>query len=254
MRTISPIAAVAAAVLLTGLAGAATAGTSAATPSGRVAVTSGTAGAGRAVPAAFRNPRQNPYFPLRPGTVSRYRGSADGERYVETVTVTRRHRVISGVPTTVVRDVVRRTDGTLAERTTDWYAPDRHGTVWYFGERTATFDERGRLESREGSWRDGVAGARRGVVMPAHPRPTDAYRQELRVGHAEDQAWIVQRGLRVRVPYGRVRQAIRSLEWTRLEPGVVSAKIYAPGLGIVRERDLAGGDERFELVSVSRPR
>jgi hypothetical protein len=41
------------------------------------------------------------------------------------------------------------------------------------------------------------------------------------------------------------------LEWSRLEPAVVVAKFYAPGLGIVRERVLAGGAERLELVDVS---
>jgi hypothetical protein len=30
-------------------------------------------------------------------------------------------------------------------------------------------------------------------------------------------------------------------------------KAYAPGLGIVQERDVAGGNERFVLVGVSGP-
>ena len=203
---------------------------------------------------AFDHPRQNAYYPLVPGTVSRLRGTDEGERFRETVTVTRRHKTIQGVRTTVVLDVVRRADGSLAERTHDWYAADNRGNVWYFGEATATYDEQGRLEDREGSWQAGVAGARRGIIMPASPHPTDAFRQELDRGNAEDQAWIVQRGLTLKVPYGTVRHAVRSFEWTRLEPGVISTKIYAPGLGIVRERDVSGGSETFELVSVSRPR
>jgi hypothetical protein len=201
--------------------------------------------------AAFDHPTQNPYYPLVAGTVSRYRGTSDGERFEETVVVTHRHRTVEGVRTTVVRDVLRRLDGTVAERTHDWYAPDQHGNVWYFGEATATYDASGALESREGSWLAGEHGAEAGLIMPAHPRVSDAYRQEFRAGHAEDQAWIVQRGLTVRLPYGTVGHVIRSFEWTRLEPGVLSAKFYGRGLGIVRERDLAGGDEAFTLVSVS---
>ena len=38
--------------------------------------------------------------------------------------------------------------------------------------------------------------------MPADPRPTDAYRQELMRGEAEDQAWITQRFTERTVPYG----------------------------------------------------
>jgi hypothetical protein len=201
---------------------------------------------------AFDHPVQNPYFPLVPGTVARYRGTDEGERFTERVTVTHRTRVIQGVATTVVRDVLRRSDGTLAERTHDWYAADDTGRVWYFGEATATYDARGRLESREGSWRAGAHGAVAGTIMPADPRPGDAYRQELWKGHAEDQAWIVQRGGRADVPYGHVRRVVRTLEWSRLEKGVVSEKLYAPGAGVVSERDLSGGSERFVLVSVTR--
>ena len=202
--------------------------------------------------ARFDHPQENRYFPLRPGTVSRYRVRDEGERLREKVTVTGRTRTILGVRTTVVRDVLRRADGTLAERTHDWYAADDDGNVWYFGEATATFDRHGHLDSREGSWQAGVRGAVQGVIMPADPQPTDAYRQEFRRGHAEDQAWIVQRHARVRVPYGHLRDVVRSFEWSRLEPHVLSAKYYAPGLGIVREQDVAGGSESVALVSVSR--
>ncbi len=204
-------------------------------------------------PAHFNHPQQNRYFPLEVGTVFRYRGVDEGERLRELVTVTAHKKTIEGVRTTVVRDVVRSTDGTLVERTHDWYAADDDGNVWYFGEATATYDEEGDVESREGSWQAGVDGAVAGIIMPADPRPTDAYRQELYRGQAEDQAWIVQRHFSVEVPYGRVRDVVRSFEWSRLEPRVMSTKLYGPGLGIIRERDISGGNESFELVSVEHP-
>lgn len=201
-------------------------------------------------PGQFSDPRQNPYFPLRPGTVSRYRGTEDGDAYRERVVVTRRTKVIQGVATTVVSDILRRADGGLAERTRDWYAPDNDGNVWYLGEATATYDEHGHVDSREGSWQAGVRGAVAGTIMPANPRPPDAYRQELYRGHAEDQAWIVQRNASTTVPYGTLRRLVRSFEWTRLEKRVLSLKLYAPGLGIVREQDRSGGNESFVLVAV----
>jgi hypothetical protein len=201
-------------------------------------------------PGQFDKPQQNPYFPLRPGTVSRYRGTEDGDKYRERVVVTGRTKVIQGVTTTVVSDILRRADGSLAEKTRDWYAPDNDGNVGYFGEATATYDEHGDVESREGSWQAGVRGAVAGTIMPADPRPTDAYRQELYRGHAEDQAWIVQRNASTTVPYGTLHALVRSFEWTRLEKKVLSLKLYAPGLGIVREKDMSGGNESFVLVSV----
>jgi hypothetical protein len=140
--------------------------------------------------------------------------------------------------------------GSLAEATTDWYAADNTGNVWYFGERTATYDRHGHLESREGSWLAGVDGATAGQIMPAAPKATDAYRQEFYPRHAEDQAWIVGFKARLRVPAGRFRHVLRTFEWSRLEPGVISTKLYARGVGIVRERDLVGGSETFEVVAV----
>ena len=200
-------------------------------------------------PADFTSPVSNPYFPLEPGTVSILRGSEDGERLLNRTTITPRKKAIQGVTTTVVNDVLYE-DGVLREKTTDWYAPDNSGNVWYFGEATAVYNKKGQVVNREGSWQAGVHGAVAGIIMPASPGPTDAYRQEFFRRHAEDQGWIVARHQLVHVPYGKVDQVVRSYEWTRLEPGVVSVKFYGPGLGIVREKDVSGGTELLELVKV----
>jgi len=45
---------------------------------------------------------------------------------------------------------------------------------------------------------------------------------------------------------------VRAFEWSRLEPDVVSQKLYAAGIGIIAERDLAGGDEHFWVVAHTR--
>jgi hypothetical protein len=74
---------------------------------------------------------------------------------------------------------------------------------------------------------------------------------EFSKGVAEDQAWVVQRLPRVTTPGGTEEDIVRTLEWSRLEPKVVSMKFYARGLGIVEEKDLAAGDEHFWLVSSS---
>jgi hypothetical protein len=203
-------------------------------------------------PADFSNPQPNLYFPLDPGRVSRYRGIEDGERFRERVEVTERTKQILGVTTVVVIDVLH-VDGRLAERTEDWYQADNDGTVWYFGEDTAEYDRHGNVISSAGSWEAGVDGARPGVIMPADPRPSDAYFQEFYRGEAEDQGWVVHRREVVRVPYGRVSDVLRTYEWSRLEPAVVVMKQYGPGLGIVRERVVAGEAERLELVDVRGP-
>jgi hypothetical protein len=200
-------------------------------------------------PADFTTPVQNPYFPLVPGTVSILRGSEDGERLLNRTTMTPWKKLIQGVRARVVNDVLYG-GGVLLEKTTDWYAADNSGNVWYFGEATAVYNKKGQVVNREGSWQAGVNGAVAGIIMPANPGPTDAYRQEYFKGHAEDQGWIVARHQVAEVPYGKVDQVVRSYEWTRLEPRVVSLKLYGPGLGIIQEKDVAGGTELLELIKV----
>src|SRR5262249_49243861 len=84
--------------------------------------------------ASFTQPQPNPYFPLTPGLVLHYRGTDGPAKFRERVAVTHKTKVIEGVKAVVVRDVLRRADGTVAEATHDWYADDNAGNVWYLGE------------------------------------------------------------------------------------------------------------------------
>jgi hypothetical protein len=43
---------------------------------------------------------------------------------------------------------------------------------------------------------------------------------------------------------------VRSYEWSRLEKGVISTKLYARGVGILTEHDVSGGTEQFDAVKV----
>src|SRR2546428_2857746 len=183
----------------------------------------------------------NPWFPLRPGATLVYRGAQDGRPARDVVTVTDRTRVIDGARCTVVRDLLY-LDGRLAERTTDWYAQDRAGNVWYFGEATAELDAKGRVKSTEGSWESGVDGAKAGIFMPASPKVGQSGVQEIYKGHAEDHFQV----LRVSA------SKLLTKEWTPLEPGVLDQKSYMRGVGTVKEEAVRGGNERLVLVSFGR--
>jgi hypothetical protein len=203
------------------------------------------------VPPGYTATVDNPWYPLRPGTVMRYRGVKDGRKTTDVVTVTRRTKLITGAPCVVVRDRVF-VAGKLAEDTTDWFSQDRNGTVWYFGERTRELDRHGRTISTEGSWQAGVKGARQGVIMPAHPQVGDSFAQEHFAGHAEDHFKVLSRHASVRVPYGTYKgRALLTKEWTPLEPGVIDHKYYVRGIGEVEELTAKGPREFGKLVSIS---
>jgi hypothetical protein len=193
----------------------------------------------------------NPWFPLTPGTTLVYRGVKDGQRSRERMTVTGRTKVINGVRCTVVRDLLFQS-GHLGERTTDWYAQDSDGNVWYFGEDTAELDPSGQVTSTEGSWQAGVDGAREGIFMPAQPKVGQSFAQEHYSGHAEDHFQVLSLSARVTVPYTSSSEALLTKEWTPLEPGVIDHKYYVRGIGTVKEQTVKGGDERNLLVDFRR--
>ena len=193
----------------------------------------------------------NQWFPLRRGTTYVYTGVREGQPSRELFTVMRSTKIIQGVRCTVVHDRLY-LRGRLRERTTDWYAQDRGGSVWYFGEQTAEFDARGRVTSTEGTWQSGVDGARAGIYMPAHPRVGQSFRQELYAGHAEDHFRVLSLDASVSVPYISSRHALLTKEWTPLEPAVLDHKLYVRGVGTVKEETVKGGSERNVLVAVRR--
>jgi hypothetical protein len=205
-------------------------------------------------PANFHSPQEtaaqpNPFFPLVPGTQWVYEGG--GEK--DTVTVTGNTRVILGVTTTEVHDVVAdETSQATLEDTLDWYAQDLQGNVWYFGELSQQFED-GRLASLEGSWTGGVEGAKPGIIMEAAPKVGDVYRQEFSLGNAEDAAEVLSTTGSTTVPAASCNgDCVVTREFSPLEPDVEENKYYKNGVGTILEVDPSTG-ERTELVSFSNP-
>lgn len=199
-------------------------------------------------PANFMHKVNNPYLPWPVGRTLTYRGIKDGQTQLDVVHVTSKTKVIEGITTVTVTDVATH-NGKLLEKTTDWYAQDRQGNVWYLGEATAAYLPGGKVD-HSGSWQAGVKDAEPGIVMEAHPKVPDAYREEYLPRQAEDTAWIVNLGGSATVPFGTLHHVLTSLEFTRLEPDVIDEKVYAPGIGEVIELAAHGPVEFADLVSV----
>jgi hypothetical protein len=192
----------------------------------------------------------NRWFPLKAGNRYVYRGAEAGTRERDVLVVTYHTHVVDGVVCRVVFDRVWK-HGRLNERTHDFYAQTKAGTVWYFGERTAILDRHGHVRSREGSWRSGVNGAEAGIFMTPHPHAGPSYHQEDYPGHAEDVYTVVSRNGHVTVPMLETHHALLTRETTVLEPGVVDHKYYVRDIGTVREVTVKGGSESLRLASLT---
>lgn len=227
------------------------AGAAAATPSpppGRLAPIHGTY-APTIDPANFAARVDNPYLPYKPGTRIHFVGSSGTTAQTDDEVVAHRTKRILGVTCTVFRDTVSE-HGRAVERTDDWYAQDIQGNVWYMGEDSFEL-QNGRFVKADDSWKAGVNGAKPGIIMPANPRPGDAYRQEYYpAGKALDEARVLRLGARLTVPYGSFRRVLVTSERSPLEPQT-EHKYYAPGVGEIAERVVKGHHEAFKLVSIT---
>ena len=162
--------------------------------------------------------------------------------------MTHRTKVILGFTCIEVHDRVF-TDGELTEDTLDWFAQDKEGNVWYFGENTHEL-EGGLITSIDGTFMAGVNGDKPGIIMKAHPAVGDFYRQEFSLGNAEDLAETLSLTDPVTVPAGAFDNCLKSQETTPLETNLLEHKFYAPGVGNVLTIDANTGD-RIELVQIT---
>jgi hypothetical protein len=181
----------------------------------------------------------NPWFPLARGSVYVYDGQKDGKQARDVMTVTHRTKVTAGIRALPVADRLF-LNGSLAERTTDWYAQDKRGTVWYLGEKTAELNSGGRVTSTEGSFLNGRDGAKGGIFMPAHPQVGQSFQQESFKGQAEDRFRILSLATSISTPAVSSQNSMLTEETTPLEPGVVDHKYYVQGIGTVKEQQVAG--------------
>ena len=197
-------------------------------------------------PANFVATIDNQYYSLIPGTTFVYRSDTQDGIERNEVIVTDETRIVLGVTTTVVWDRVW-LDDELVEETYDWYAQDKDGNVWYFGEDSREY-EHGEVVSTEGSWEAGVDGAKPGIIMEAHPEAGDSYKQEYYEGKAEDMADVVALGETVTVPFGTFQSCLKTRDWSRIDPTLNEYKYYSPEIGGVALEVVADSGERVELV------
>jgi hypothetical protein len=183
----------------------------------------------------------NPWFPLPVGRVAFMEGMDEGALVDVTMTVLDETFDVNGVETRVLEEHERE-NGETVEISRNFFAQAPDGTVCYFGEEVDIYED-GAIASHDGAWLASDSGAEAGIIMPANPEPDMVYAQEHAPGVAEDHAEHVSEGDEVTVPAGTYTDTQSVREFTPLEPGHFSDKVYARGIGMIR-------DDVLELVSV----
>ncbi|MDH4057686.1 MAG: hypothetical protein OEU76_02925 [Cyclobacteriaceae bacterium] len=198
-------------------------------------------------PENFVNKVTNKFFPLSVGSTYTYVGeSAGGIERIE-IEILSDTRVVMGITCTIVRDKVYKND-VLIEDTFDWYAQDKDGNVWYFGEDVDNYID-GVVDNHYGSWEAGVGGAEPGIIMLANPVLNLKYRQEHHVGQAEDQGEVVEKNVALTVIAGSFTGCLKIKETNPLDPDFLEYKYFAPGIGNIKVEKIDTPVETEELES-----
>lgn len=190
----------------------------------------------------------NKFLPFEAGKTYIFEGQT--EDGLERIEVRRRSetKTILGIGCIVINDRAW-LNGILIEETDDWYAQDNDGNVWYFGETVKNYNPDGSFKDTGGSWEAGVDGAQPGIAMLADPKPGMKYRQEYYFNEAEDEGEVLETALTVTCTYGTFEGCVKTHDFTALEPDLNEHKFYAPGIGVIKEVNVAD-NETIQLIEI----
>jgi hypothetical protein len=200
-------------------------------------------------PANFGDIINNPFLPMTVGSTFVYTAETEeGTERVEIVVLSQT-KVVMGITCTVVRDKAF-LDNEIIEDTYDYFAQDKDGNVWYFGEDVDNYVN-GVVDNHYGSWEAGVDGAEPGIIMLGNPVVGLQYRQEHYIGEAEDQGEVVGNNESVTVAAGSFTKCLKIRETNPLDNNFLEYKYYARDVGLVKVEVIDAVMEVEELSSYS---
>lgn len=184
----------------------------------------------------FASSGKNRFFILEPGyrLVLEDRDGKNTEKLV--VTVLTETKTIAGIETRIVEERETK-NGKLVEISRNFFALCwETNSVFYFGEEVDIY-KNGKIVKHEGAWQAGGE-ARAGVMMPGLVLIGARYYNEIAPGLAMDRAEIVSVDETLKTPAGTFTNCLKIEETTPLEKGVREYKMYAPGIGLIKDENL----------------
>jgi hypothetical protein len=179
----------------------------------------------------------NRYFILEPGYELVLEGFDDEDTTRLIITVLNDTVSIDGIMTRVVEER-ESVNGQLVEISRNFFAfCQNNESIFYFGEEVDIYRD-GNIVGHEGAWRAGTNNNRPGLMMPGITIPGTKYLQEIAPDIAMDRARIVTVDTTLMTPAGKFDSCLVVEETTPLEPDTREYKIYAPGIGLIKDENL----------------
>jgi hypothetical protein len=132
-----------------------------------------------------------------------------------------------------------------------WYAVDRAGDVWWFGQdrrRGPVVDD---LAPR--SWLAGQGGAEAGLVVSADPRVGDGYASADAPGVVERRSTVTSLTATLATPTHTYRDTVLTRDLSSLRPTQTTESFYARGTGLVAQQTSGVRASDLTLLRVRRP-
>jgi hypothetical protein len=176
---------------------------------------------------------RNQYFILEPG----FQLILESKNEKLAITVLEETKQVIGIITRVVEEREWK-NGKLKEASKNFYAIcERTNDVFYFGEEVDMY-KNGKIVSHKGAWLAGEGEAKPGLIMPGEPRVGMKYYQEVAPRKAMDRAEVVMLDETLETPAGSFSNCLITKESTPLNIFEREFKIYAPGIGLIKDAKL----------------
>ena len=184
----------------------------------------------------FSSTGKNTYFLLMPGFQTILQG-ADGKDSAKLViTVLNETRVVGGIETRIVEER-ESVNGKIVEISRNYFAfCTSTSTVYYFGEEVDIYKD-GVIVEHSGAW-VAEGNNKAGIIMPGEVLLGARYYQEIAPGMAMDRAEIVSFSETFETPAGTFQNVLKTKEGTALNPKEMEYKLYAPGIGLIKDEEL----------------
>lgn len=181
----------------------------------------------------FTHTGESKYFILSPG----FQTVLESPKIKLTITVLDETKEINGITTRVIEEREVK-EGELYEVSRNFFAMDQEtGDVFYFGE-DVDFYEKGKIVDHSGAWKAYENGAKPGLIMPGTPEIGMKYYQELAPDTSMDRAKVLSITEILKTPAGEFENCLKTEESSKMKPKKKEYKIYAPGIGLVKEKSL----------------
>ncbi|HEU4716520.1 MAG TPA: hypothetical protein VFU15_01750 [Bacteroidia bacterium] len=187
--------------------------------------------------AVFSSTGRNTYFILEPGYRLVLKGMDGKDSSTLIITVLNETKKVGGIETRVVEEN-ESVNGRTIEISRNFFACCKNNnSIYYFGEETDLFDKDGNKIPGKDSWL-ATGNNKPGLQMPGLVLLGARYYQEIAPGIAMDRAEILSTDNAFTTPSGTFKNVLKTEETTPLEPLEKEYKLYAPGIGLIKDEGL----------------